>query len=241
MMKIFDDERGIRRSIEFFRSLSEQDKVTIVSDLSPITFKMKQYHGVLASLLAGVQQAISKFDEIAIGNRLAELGLDDTYARLFVANIKKHAPTEEYQLHQISKIPDELFVKSVPEIIKSTVIDHVREDKLAEKFNVGKEQLRCIIAIVQNGLNELARGDTTKEKLEAKYSNRISPAKLESMLNGILVHQKHWYDSLSFSNTQDTYLLISRVAKQNDAIMESLGEMLDILRSERPHGGRRGV
>ena len=85
-MKVFDDEGRVRHSIEFFNALSDQDKVTIISDLSPAT--VNQYHDYLISLSSQVQLAISQFDDIVIGNRLVEMGLDDTYARLFVSNIK---------------------------------------------------------------------------------------------------------------------------------------------------------
>lgn len=81
-MGVFDNEDGVRRSIEFFNMLADQDRVTIVSDLNPMTFKLKQYHDLLAPLLSEVQRAISKYEDIAIGNRLVELGLDDTFARL---------------------------------------------------------------------------------------------------------------------------------------------------------------
>ena len=91
-MGVFDNEDDIRRSIEFFNMLADQDKVTIISDLSPVSFKVKQYYNQLAPILSEVQRAISKHEGIAIGNRLVELGLDDTFARLFVLNIKKHAP-----------------------------------------------------------------------------------------------------------------------------------------------------
>lgn len=164
-MEVFDDEGGVRLSIEFFNTLSGHDKVTIVSDLNPTTFKLKQHYNQLFSLLSQVQLFISKFDDITIGNRLVEIGLDNTYARLIVSNIKKHAPTEEYQLHQVSKIPDDVFAKAVPEIIKSRLHSNTSEDELVETFNITKEQSQCITNTSRTILNSLARGDITKETL----------------------------------------------------------------------------
>lgn len=237
---MFDDEDGARRSIRFFNTLSEHNRVTIVSDLNPTTFKLKQYHSRLISLLSQVQQAISKFDDIAIGNRLVELGLDDTYARLFVSNIKKHAPTEEYQLHQLSKVPDDVFAKLMPEIIKSVLYHNASGDEIVEKFDITKEQLLCIADLSRTILNALARGDMTKETLRKRYSDKLSTIKFESLSNTILVNQKHWYDTILFSNVQDYNYNIDYVTKQNGMIIKLLSEVLDALQSETSYGRRQG-
>lgn len=231
-MGVFDNEDGVRRSIEFFNMLADQDRVTIVSDLNPMTFKLKQYHDLLAPLLSEVQRAISKYEDIAIGNRLVELGLDDTFARLFVFNIKKHAPTEAYQIHRISEIPDDVFSKSIDEIIKSVWVDEMSEYEVAEKFKITREQVRCIIDLSRAAMNALARGDMTKEGIQKKYSDKLSSIKFESLSNSLLVHQKYWYDSLLFSNSQDTYVNLELVTRQNTIILKSLKEILQILRSE---------
>ena len=233
-MGVFDNEDGVRRSIEFFNMLADQDKVTIVSDLNPMTFKLRQYHNRLAPLLSEVQRAISKYEDIAIGNRLVELGLDDTFARLFVSNMKKHAPTEAYLIHQISKIPDDAFSKSIAEIIKSVWVEDMSEDEVAEKFNITKEQVRCIVDLSRVAMDALARGDMTKEGIRKKYSDKLSPIKFESLSNSLLVHQKYWYDSLLFSNSQDTYVNLELISRQNAAIVKSLNKILEILRSEFP-------
>ena len=60
-------------------------------------------------------------DAIEIGNKLMEYGLDETYARLFVANVKKHAPTAEYQLNQINKVPDGDFCDKLPGVMKDAM------------------------------------------------------------------------------------------------------------------------
>ena len=230
---VFDNEDSMKRSIEFFNELPDRDKVTIVADPNPATFKPRHYN-YLAPLLSGVQLAISKFDDNIIGNRLVDLGLEDTYARLFVSNIKKHAPTEEYLLHQISLIPDDAFSKSIAGIIKAVWVHNASEDELTEKFNMTKEQLRYIVDVARTALNALARGDMTKESMRERYSDKMSPAKFESLSNTLLVSQKHWYDSLLFSNAQDSHYSINHVVKQNDAIIKLLNELLDTLQSETP-------
>lgn len=236
---MFDNADGVRRSIEFFNMLADQDRVTIVSDLNPMTFKLRQYHSRLAPLLSEVQRAISKYEDIAIGNRLVELGLDDTFARLFVLNIKKHAPTEAYQIHQISKIPDDVFSKSIAEIIKSVWVENMSEGKVAEKFNITKEQVRCIVDLSRAAMNALARGDMTKDSIRKKYSDKLSSIKFESLSNSLLVHQKYWYDSLLFSNSQDSSLNLELITRQNAVMLKSLKEILQILRSEFPRRDRQ--
>ena len=213
--------------------------MTIVSDLNPVTFKLKQYYNRLAPLLSEVQRAISQCGDVAIGNRLVELGLDDTFARLFVSNIKKHAPTEEYLLHQISKIPDDTFAESISEIIKSIWVDDASMEEVTEKFNITMEQLQCITDFSRTVMNALARGDTTKDGIRRDYSDKMSPIKFDSLSNSLLVHKKYWYDSLLFSNTQDAYIGQDLVARQNAAILKSVNEILEILRSEFPRRGRQ--
>lgn len=238
-MRVFDDEDGVKRSIAFFNTLPDLDKVTIVTDLRPVALKPVRHYGHLDPLLSEVQVAISKFDDIVIGNRLVDLGLEDTYARLFVSNIKKHAQTEEHQLRQMSMMPDDVFAKSVAGIIKSAWVHDASEDDLAEKFSVTKEQLRCIVGVARIALNALARGDMTKESMRERYSDKLSPAKFESLSNTLLASQKHWCDSLLFSNAQDSRHSIAHVAKQNEAIIKLLHGVLDTLLSNAPRGKSR--
>lgn len=231
-MKVFDDEDGARLSIEYFNTLSDQDRAIIISDLNPSAFKLRQHYNHLAPLLSEVQHAISKFDDIVIANRLMDLGLDETYSRLFVSNIKNHPPTEEYQLRQISKIPDDVFSKHVAEIISSIWAHSASESELSEKFNISKEQLRCTTNVGRTILNALARGDMTKESMRERYSAKLSPAKFESLSNAILVNQERWYDSLLFSNSQDSSYSVDHVVKQNEAMVSLLGEILSTVKSQ---------
>ena len=101
-MSIFDDnDEDVKTSIHFFNQLSNEDKIRIVSNLNPNILQQKQQYTRLFPLLVKIQKDISKHDAIKIGNKLMDLGLDETYARLFVSNIKNHAPTEAYQLSPV--------------------------------------------------------------------------------------------------------------------------------------------
>lgn len=93
-MSLFDeDDQSVKAAISYFNELSDQDKALIVSDLNPQTFKLKKHFKALFPLFSRVQNDLSKHDGIKIGNKLLELGLEETYARLVVSNMKKHAPT----------------------------------------------------------------------------------------------------------------------------------------------------
>ena len=233
-MSIFDDNNEVvKRAVYVFNQLSDEDKIKIVSDLNPHTFKLKQYQGIFAPLLSKIQNDISKFDEIKIGNKLLEYGLEETYARLFVSNVKKHAPTIEYQLSQLAKISDELFCKNLSGIVKDIWINHADDSKITEKFNITQEQLLCIVDITRSLVNALSRGETTKEKIREHYVLKISEKKLDTLINQVLIHSKHWSSTLLFSNTQDTYFEVQLIAKQNKEILTIMKGLIDIIREQK--------
>ncbi|MCY4489915.1 MAG: hypothetical protein OXC46_00445 [Thaumarchaeota archaeon] len=50
---------------------------------------------------------------MVIGNKLVELGMEETYARLVINNVKKQAPTLEYHLSQLERLSDDFFEKTL--------------------------------------------------------------------------------------------------------------------------------
>ena len=87
---------------------------------------------------------------------------------------------------------------------------------------MSKEQVRCVMEISRPILNFLARGEMTKETLQKKYADKLSPIKYESFSNSLLINQKHWYDSMLFSDVQDTRFAVDHIVKQNDVIISLL-------------------
>ena len=108
-----------------------------------------------------------------------EYGLDETYARLFVSNVKKHAPTKEYQLNQIDKIPDGDFCDKLPDIMKAVWVDGEIDEALSERYGLDRETLQCIIGLTSNALNDLSRGHVTKENLLKDYIQHMSKKKTD--------------------------------------------------------------
>ena len=231
-MSIFDDNNeDIKKAIRFFNSLEEEDKIRIVSNLNPNTFQLKQYVKQLFPLLSKIQRDIAKHGEIKIGTKLVTYGLEETYARLFVANMKKQAPTEEYQIDQISKISDDDFCK-LPDIMKYIVVDHKPVDmSMEDKLGISVEQLQCIESLTFRIFNGLARGDTTEDRV--KESMKImSEKKLEVLMNQINIHKKHWSETMMFSDVQDTYFQTRKILQQNEKLIKLIQELIELKKDE---------
>ena len=232
-MSIFDEDNDdVKNSIRFFNQLPNEEKVRIVSNLNPFIFQQKQQYKRLFPLLSKIQKDISKHDAIRIGNKLMEYGLDETYARLFVSNVKKHAPTTEYQLSQMDKILDVDFCDKLPDIMKDLLVNNDAEDSLSERYGIEKEQIQCIADLAFDAMNNLGRGITTKEKLAKVYNQHISKTKTDVLINQILIHQENQRKISIFSDIQDAYINTSVIRQQNKEILRLLRELVEIKKRE---------
>ncbi len=183
-MSVFDDNNeDVKNSIQFFNRLSNENQIRSVSDLNPNTLRQKQQYKSLFALLSKIQKDISKYDAIKIGNKLMELGLNETYARLFVANVKKHAPTEAYQLTQLEKIQDEDFVEKLPNIMKGFLVNNESKEVLTERYGIDEEKIECITNLTGQILDDLSCGITTKEIIIEKCKPHISEKKIDILIN----------------------------------------------------------
>ena len=232
-MSIFDDnDEDVKTSIHFFNQLSNEDKIRIVSNLNPNILQQKQQYTRLFPLLVKIQKDISKHDAIKIGNKLMDLGLDETYARLFVSNIKNHAPTEAYQLAQLDKIEDKNFSETLPNIMKDVWVNNESEKALVDKYRIDKEKIQCIINLTGLMFDNLSCGITTKEKLMERCKPHISDEKTEVLINQIMIHKEHWSTATLFSNVRDISLKISEFAQQNREALKLLQELVDLRKTE---------
>ena len=231
-MSLFDAEsHDIRVSINFFNLLNDEERALIVSDLNPDTFKIPQYYDDLVPLLSRVQMDITKHDGIKIGNRLMELGLEETWARLIVSNMKKHAPTIRYQISQINKIDDKRFDESFSKIIDSLWMDKKNNDSVVERFGIDKEQLNCIIDLTSHYMQDIMRGDSTESQIrQILLENGLSKSKANTMLHSIMLLERGWYRWLLFRNAQDSLYSIQEIKEQNTYILETLKEILILLK-----------
>lgn len=206
--------------------------VRVVSDLNPNTFKLKQYAKLLFPLLAKIQRDIAKHTEIKIGTKLMEYGLEETYARLFVANMKKHAPTEAYQIDQINKISDEIFNTKLPDVMKYIWVDRKSVDiEMENKIGISVEKLQCIESLTFRIFNGLSRGDIT-EDIAKESMKLLSKKKLEILMNQIKIHRMHWRDTMTFSDAQDTYFKTNKIIQQNDILIKLIQELIELKKEE---------
>ena len=239
-MSIFDDDNDdLKKSVRFFNLLPDEEKVKIVSNLSPQFFQQKQEYEQLFALLSKIQQDISTHSDIEIGNKLVEHGLEETYARLFVANVKKHAPTPEYQLNQLNMIPDEVFSKNIASLLHDIWVKGKTDEQLSERYNIDKEKVVCLIIFTANVFNMMSRGETYKEDVKEKYKHNLSYKKMDALLEQISIYQDHNRKVLMFRNMQDAAINTERIARQNNEMLRLLQELVDLRRREsRDHNTR---
>ncbi len=235
-MSLFDpDIEDTKASIEFFNTLSDEERALIVSDLNPNTFKIPQYYDSLVSLLSRVQRDITVHDGIKIGNRLMDMGLEETWARLIVTNMKKHAPTIPYQVSQLNRIDDQKFAAIFGGVMDALWLDKMDDEAVIERYGIDQEQLRCITDMSSHYMQDLMRGDSTEEKIRnVLLENGLSKVKVDSMIKSIMGQEGDWYRWLLFRNTQDNYYNTQEIREQNVRILETLKEILALLKDQKP-------
>lgn len=228
------NEEGIRMAVDFFNNLADEEKALIVSDLNPNTFKIPQYYDDLIHLLSMIQMDITTYDSITIGNKLMDMGMEETWARLLVTNMKKHAPTLQYQVSQINRIDDDRFVDIFARMVDHLWIDKADKEEVMEKFNVNAEQLHCIISVVTRYMHELLRGDNSAGRVYGTLlESGMTKAKADAMIQVLHMLDDDWYKWLLFRNVQDTAYHMQEIKEQNANILETLKEMMALLKDQR--------
>lgn len=234
-MSLFNvEDEEIKAAIEFFNSLTDEERAIIVSDLNPHTFKMPQYYDELVHLFSLIQRDITVHDGIRIGNRLMELGLEETWARLLVSNIKKHAPTIKYQVSQLNRIDEQRFIATFGSIMDALWQHKTADDEITEKFGIDTEQIHCITDMTSHYMQDMMRGDNTEVGIRNMLTeNGLSVKKAETLLRSLKDREDDWYRWLLFRNAQDNYYAVQEVKEQNTAILEILREMLVLLKEQK--------
>lgn len=233
-MNLFNDNNNlIKTAISYFNNLTDEEKALIVSDLNPHTFKLKRHFKQLFPLLSNIQRALSKHDGIKIGNSLVDLGLEETYARLLVNNMKKHAPTIQYQLGELNKISDDEFIANIEKVMNSIWVDHDKLNKIIEKYNIDHDKYASIMNVSSHMLISLLRGDTTEKQIFSIFTkNGLSEKKSEAFLRSIGSHKERWKDTMMFSDVQDTFSEVEELKSQNKEIIKNMKEILNLLKTK---------
>lgn len=241
-MSLFDtDNDETIQSIRIFNNLSDEEKALVVSALDPKEFKLKQYFEQLAPLLSKIFQDLSKHDEIQIGNRLVDLGLEETYARIFPANMKKQFPPFGYYVREVNRLSDEQFTKDCEKIVNELWIDHTKPVEIIEKYDITEEQLLSVIKIITILITRLLRGDTSEKQIINELTdNNISSNKADVFRNIVRTHSVRTKDTMLFSAVQDIrdnldiISDIEHIKKQNQTIMNYMYDLTKMIKKISP-------
>lgn len=231
-MSIFDDDDSpIREIIEFFNVLSDEEKATIVANLHPNSFRPKKYFEKLAPLMSKIQGDLGKFEGIKIGNKLMELGLEETYARLIVSNMKKQVPTISYHVSQVAKLDDKYFDENFEKMCIAMWIDEDTEKSITEKYNISHDQFESIVGITTYMINMLFRGEITEKKVLDLLTGRgLSGIKSHAILRSIQSHKDELYSRFMFSNLQDALGNTVDIKQQNIAVLGGIDQIIRLLK-----------
>lgn len=232
MVLFGEDAKPMRAAIDYFNKLPDVEKISIVADLNPRTFKLKRHFRPLLLLFSRVQQALSSHDGITIGNRLLELGLEETYARLIVSNMKKHAPTLEYTASQIATM-DERSFSSLEKIVNAVWVDREDKKSVADAHRLTPDQLDAVISVATKVLMGLLSGTTTEKRvLRDLEKSGLSKGRAEALLCAVRGHREACHSTMTFRNLQETRAKVESLERQNRAIMRDLKTALDLLRRQ---------
>lgn len=235
MKNNFETDEEVRMSADFFNRLSDEDKILVVTDLHPSTFKIPQYYESLVQLLSYVQDNMTRYDSITMGNMLMDMGIEETWARLLVTNMKKHAPTLSYQISQMNRIDDSKFADMFEKMMDQMWREKTPASDVADQYGISLEQLECMSDVMSQCIYDIMRGDNSATNIYAMLSeNGLPPAKVDAIIKSINLQEKDWYRWFLFRNTQDSLGHVQEIQEQNAQILNILNEILAVLKDQRP-------
>lgn len=223
-----DFEDKVKKSIKYFNSLPPEKQAFIVSNLLDLDELDEEK---LESLFFAISNDISNYDETTIANKLFDLGLDKTYATLFVKNMIEQLPTMKYRLQELEKFNDEEFKVKFPRIVNEMFVERTRPSILTKEQDITQQQLRAILGVARNLMNSLARSSTSEKKIiKVCEEAKLSQSKIDTLINTLKINSEYWRNMVVFSNTQDAYFLTQDIAQQNEMILHTLQEILKLLK-----------
>jgi len=224
-----------QKAIEYFNRLPKERQAFLVSSITADGAYSKEEIDIMIPFIHAIQNDISHYSQSQITNKIVELGMDETFAVLFVNNIIKEAPSVEYQIKVVAKIDDEKFKKILPAVVKAVWVDKaVKYDKLIIDLGITNEQLNCIIDLFRKGISEILRRDSSEELITNNIQKHgFSKSKADTFLNTIKINSEFWRDFLVFSNTQDAFFASNTAVEQNKEILKVMKEILELMKEKR--------
>jgi len=228
-MSLFqDDNLELQKSIEYFNSLDEERKAIIVSNLTGEKWTSEEQNNVIP-IISAILNDMSRYSLAMLVSQTVELGMEETYATLFVKKIIKDAPTTEYQLKVLSKIDDEQFKKLFPDVLNAWWIEQDETDVIKKNIDISDDEFQAMVSIIRDGMNGLARRTTSVKKISSECKkNNFSDSKIEVVLNTFKIYSEVWRKMYVFSNIQDVYIDSTELRKQNYEILNIVRELLVI-------------
>ena len=225
-----DYENKIKESINYFNSLNAEKQAYVVSHLLELDEIDEEK---LSRLLFAISNDISNYDETKISNKLYDLGLEKTYAVLFVQNMIEQAPTLKYQLQELSKFTDDDFKTKFPILVNEMWVERKKPQLLTKEQNITPQQLRIISNLTRTFMNQLARSVVSEKRLLAICKDSgLSNSKTETLVNTLKINSEYWRNMLIFSNTQDSFFSIQDIVQQNNLILRTMQEILKLLKGK---------
>ena len=215
-----DSESWVKDSISYFNSLDRARQSYVISNLLELD---EQDEEKMSALLAAIRNDISNYDKTTISNKLFELGLEETYSFLLVKNIIEQAPTVQYDLKEISKIPEDEFKEKFPKCMRELWVERKSHTALSNEQGISVSQAQAISNITRAFMNDVVRSTLSEKRIaEICKSCDFSESQLETVLNTIRINSEFWRNFVMFSNTQDSYISIKNIEQQNALILRTL-------------------
>lgn len=226
-----DDVEILKKAIGYFNSLKEERKAYLVANIITPNAYTKEELEYLRPFLLAIQYDVVNHSEFEVAKKIFELGMDETYSQLFVKNIIKQAPTWEYHLNVLSQINSELFEEQFANIIHDMYVKQEPTPNIIQKYNLTQEQFNSILLGFNITVNSYLRRDTSENYLEQKLLERgFNKKNMEIFMNTLKINSEHARKILTFQSVQDSVNGVVEIREQNKAILETLREILKILR-----------
>lgn len=234
-MSFFDtnvDE--IKQSIQFFNQLSRERQATIVSSPTQEDLYKDDEWKQMLPFLSAILNDISRYSQPQLTHQIVELGMEQTFAQLFVNNIIKDAPTLAYQITLLSKIDDDVFEKMFPKLVNFTWIERKTNEIMMSELDISQEEINAGVDIFRKGINSILRSDASDGSVRSQLKESgFSDSKCDTFFNTIKINSEYWRNFLVFSNTQDTFFAVSSIENKNNEILRILKEILLIFKEIR--------
>jgi len=229
-------EGDIKKSITYFMRLNKEDQVKILT--SPLQLQ-QDHDGALRALWTAIMSQMALHDKDRIVASLVELGLDQTSAAILVTSITDNAPTPAYVLkeaiHSVGDSFDSQYLK-----IMSEIFEHGKNpQQIANSMDLTPKQIMSIFSATQSLLNNYARGTSQTMIREYLHDAKIPDGAINTILQAIETYHKQWRTINQFISIQDNNALLTKIITQNDATLNALTEILEILKgkksNDQPH------